>query len=141
MIGGVAAGRKASVNQPDSEPHLIAEPGSAAMISRARVFLFAGLLFALVLCLAAAARAQIVGLGASNVAGRGVSSSEAFPAQLERMLAARGYNVQIANAGVSGDTNVGMLGRLDQVVPDGTRIVLLGAIGGTFNARRLGQGD
>jgi acyl-CoA thioesterase-1 len=111
------------------------------MISRARVFLFAGLLFALVLCLAAAARAQIVALGASNVAGRGVSSSEAFPAQLERMLAARGYNVQIANAGVSGDTNVGMLGRLDQVVPDGTRIVLLGAIGGTFNARRLGQGD
>lgn len=111
------------------------------MISRARFFLFAGLLSTHVFCLAGAAQSQIVALGASNVAGRGVGNSEAFPAQLERMLAAKGYNVHVANAGVSGDTNAGMLGRLDQAVPDGTRIVLLGAIGGTFNARRLGQGD
>jgi acyl-CoA thioesterase I len=87
------------------------------------------------------ARAQIVALGASNVAGRGVDSSQAFPAQLERMLAAKGYNVRVTNAGVNGDTNSGMLARLDQAVPDGTRIVLLGAIGGTWNARRLGLGD
>jgi acyl-CoA thioesterase-1 len=88
-----------------------------------------------------AAQAQIVAFGASNVAGRGVNSSEAFPAQLERMLAAKGYNVHVANAGISGDTNAGMLARLDQAVPEGTRIVLLGAIGGTWNANRLGQGD
>ena len=87
------------------------------------------------------AQAQIVALGASNVAGRGVDSSQAFPAQLERMLAAKGYNVRVANAGVNGDTNSGMLARLDQAVPDGTRILLLGAIGGTYNARRLGLGD
>ena len=91
--------------------------------------------------LAGIAQAQIVALGASNVAGRGVSSSEAFPAQLARMLSAKGYNVHVANAGISGDTNSGMLGRLTQAVPDGTRIVLLGTIGGTFNARRQGQGD
>jgi acyl-CoA thioesterase-1 len=108
------------------------------MITRKR--LVAGLL-CLLLGVAGSAQAQIVALGASNVAGRGVGSSEAFPAQLERMLAGRGYNVRVANAGVSGDTNSGMLGRLDQAVPDGTRIVLLGAIGGAFNARRLGQGD
>jgi acyl-CoA thioesterase-1 len=108
------------------------------MITRTR--LVAGL-FCLLLGAAGSAQAQIVALGASNVAGRGVGSSEAFPAQLERMLAGRGYNVRVANAGVSGDTNSGMLGRLDQAVPDGTRIVLLGAIGGAFNARRLGQGD
>jgi acyl-CoA thioesterase-1 len=88
-----------------------------------------------------AAQAQIVAFGASNVAGKGVSTSEAFPAQLERMLAAKGYNLHVANAGISGDTNAGMLARLDQAVPDGTKIVLLGAIGGTYNARRLGQGD
>jgi acyl-CoA thioesterase-1 len=87
------------------------------------------------------ARAQIVALGASNVAGRGVDSSQAFPAQLERLLAAKGYNVQVINAGINGDTNSGMLARLDQAVPNGTRIVLLGALGGTFNARRLGLGD
>jgi acyl-CoA thioesterase I len=57
------------------------------------------------------------------------------------MLSAKGYNVHVASAGISGDTNSGMLGRLNQAVPDGTRIVLLGTIGGTFNARRLGQGD
>jgi len=111
------------------------------MISKAGLFLFAGLLSGIALGLADPAQAQIVALGASNVAGRGVSSSEAFPAQLERMLAAKGYNVHVANAGVNGDTNSGMLGRLDQAVPEGTRIVLLGAIGGSYNARRLGQGD
>jgi acyl-CoA thioesterase I len=99
------------------------------------VFFVAGLGFA------GTAHAQIVALGASNVAGKGVGSSEAFPAQLERMLAAKGYTVHVANAGISGDTNAGMLGRLDQAVPEGTRIVLLGAIGGTYNARRLSQGD
>jgi acyl-CoA thioesterase-1 len=87
------------------------------------------------------AQAQIVALGASNVAGRGVSSSEAFPAQLERMLAAKGYNAHVANAGINGNTNSEMLARLDQAVPTGTRIVLLGTLGGAYNARRLGQGD
>ena len=114
------------------------------MIARTRIFLFAGLLAAAG-CRSAfsafPALAQIVALGASNIAGRGGGSSEAFPAQLERMLAAKGYNVHVANAGVSGDTNSGMLARLDQAVPDGTRIVLLGTRGGSFNARRLGQGD
>lgn len=103
--------------------------------------LVAGLFSAAGFGLAGTAHAQIVALGASNVAGRGVSSSDAFPAQLERMLAGKGYNVHVANAGISGDTNSGMLGRLDQAVPAGTRIVLLGAIGGTYNARRSGQGD
>jgi acyl-CoA thioesterase-1 len=87
------------------------------------------------------AAAQIVALGASNVAGKGVSSSEAFPAQLERMLAAKGYNVHIANAGVNGNTNADLLARLDQAVPAGTKVVLLGTLGGRYNARRLGQGD
>jgi acyl-CoA thioesterase-1 len=91
--------------------------------------------------LAGAAHAQIVALGASNVFGKGVSSSEAFPAQLERMLAAKGYNVQIANAGVNGNTNADLLARLDQAVPAGTKVVLLGTLGGRYNARRLGQGD
>jgi acyl-CoA thioesterase-1 len=88
-----------------------------------------------------AAQAQIVALGASNVAGRGVSSSEAFPAQLERMLAAKGYNVHIVNAGINGNTNADILARLDQAVPAGTKVVLLGTLGGRYNARRLGQGD
>jgi acyl-CoA thioesterase-1 len=93
--------------------------GSVKMISRVKLFLFAGLLSKIVFGLAGTAQAQIDTLGASNVAGRGVSSSEAFPAQLERMLSGKGYNVHVANAGISGDTNSGMLGRLNQAVPDG----------------------
>jgi len=87
------------------------------------------------------AQAQIVALGASDVAGRGVTSSEAWPAQLEAMLAAKGKSVHITNAGVSGDTNAGMLSRLDSAVPDGTKIVLLDRFGGGWNARRLGKGS
>jgi acyl-CoA thioesterase-1 len=108
-------------------------------IGRARLVLC--LFLAATFGLVGAARAQIVALGASNVFGKGVSSSEAFPAQLERMLAAKGYNVQIANAGVSGNTNADLLARLDQAVPAGTKVVLLGTLGGRYNARRLGQGD
>jgi len=90
---------------------------------------------------ASGACAQIVAIGASNVAGRGVSSSEAWPAQLEGLLSARGLKAHVINAGVSGDTNAGMLARLDSVVPAGTKIVLLDEYGGGWNARRKGQGD
>jgi acyl-CoA thioesterase-1 len=108
-------------------------------IGRARFALW--LFLAATFGLAGTAQAQIVALGASNVAGKGVSSSEAFPAQLERMLAAKGYNAHIVNAGVNGNTNADLLARLDQAVPAGTKVVLLGTLGGRYNARRLGQGD
>lgn len=87
------------------------------------------------------AHAQIVALGASNVAGKGVDSSEAYPAQLERLLAARGYHVHVTNAGISGDTNEGMLARLDSAVPNGTKVVVLDISGGAFNARRKTGGS
>ena len=99
------------------------------------------LLAASLLGLADLASAQIVAIGASNVAGRGVSSSDAWPARLEGMLAAKGRSVHVTNAGISGDTNAGMLARLDSAVPAGTKIVLLDKFGGGWNARRKGQGD
>jgi acyl-CoA thioesterase I len=74
---------------------------------------------------ARAATVNIVALGASNVAGSGVGASYAFPARLEALLRAKGYDVSISNAGISGDTTAGMLGRLDSAVPNGTQIVLL----------------
>src|SRR5262249_62044821 len=69
--------------------------------------------------------ATIVALGASNTYGKGVSRSEAYPAQLEALLRARGYNARVVNAGISGDTTGGMLGRLDGAGPGGTGLVLL----------------
>jgi len=69
--------------------------------------------------------ATVVALGASNTAGKGVSSGEAYPAQLEALLRARGLDATVINAGVSGDTTGGMMARLDSVVPKGTRVVIL----------------
>ena len=45
--------------------------------------------------------------------------------QLERALKAKGLAVEVANAGVSGDTSSGGLARLDWSVPDGTDAVIL----------------
>jgi lysophospholipase L1-like esterase len=67
----------------------------------------------------------IVALGDSNTAGYGVGRDRAFPAYLERMLRAAGHDVQVWNAGVSGDTFERLLARLDRYVPDGMRIVIL----------------
>lgn len=74
-----------------------------------------------------AATTNIVSLGASNTAGKGVGTQQSFTGQLEAVLRAKGYDVNIANAGVNGDTSAGMLARLGSAVPDGTQIVILGA--------------
>ena len=71
----------------------------------------------------------IVVLGDSLSAGHGLPREAAFPEALERKLKARGHNIRMVNAGVSGDTATGGLERLDWSVPDGTDgvIVELGA--------------
>ncbi len=68
---------------------------------------------------------NIVALGDSGIRGKGVSESDAFPAQLEAALRARGHNVSVSNAGINGDTTDGVLARLDASVPEGTDIVVL----------------
>lgn len=47
----------------------------------------------------------IVAMGDSLTAGYGLSESDAYPAQLERRLQERGYNVRVINAGISGETS------------------------------------
>ena len=44
---------------------------------------------------------------------------------MERLLRVAGHDVQVWNAGVSGDTFEAMLARLDRYVPDGMRVVIL----------------
>ena len=70
--------------------------------------------------------ARIVAFGDSLMAGYQLGAGEAFPEQLEVALRERGYDVSVANAGVSGDTTSGGLSRLDWSVPDGTDLVILG---------------
>ena len=68
---------------------------------------------------------QLVGFGDSLMAGYQLPASDAFPVKLQAALKAKGYDVEIANAGVSGDTTSGGLARLDWSVPDGTKGVIL----------------
>ena len=68
---------------------------------------------------------QIVALGDSLTAGRGLPLSASFPVKLEAALKAKGVAVQIANAGVSGDTASAGLARLDWSVPEGTDAVIV----------------
>jgi acyl-CoA thioesterase-1 len=77
--------------------------------------------FAAVLALipyAAAARTlRLVALGDSLTAGYGLSPGKAFPDRLEAALRAKGWDVKIINAGVSGDTAADGLARYDWSVP------------------------
>ncbi len=74
---------------------------------------------------AAEHRLNIVAFGDSLTAGYGLAANEAFPAQLQRALEAKGLAATVVNAGVSGDTTTGGLSRLDWSVPDGTDAVIL----------------
>ncbi|WP_430910461.1 GDSL-type esterase/lipase family protein [Methylobacterium sp. sgz302541] len=88
---------------------------------------------------ARAAETRVVALGASSTAGKGVAPEATYPAQLQQMLAARGYAIRIVNAGINGDTSAGMLARLDADVPDGTDLVILQT--GTNDAREDGHDE
>jgi acyl-CoA thioesterase I len=68
---------------------------------------------------------KIVVLGDSLSAGLGLPVEDAFPARLAEVLKGKGVAATIANAGVSGDTASGGLGRLDWSVPDGTDAVIV----------------
>ena len=67
----------------------------------------------------------MVVLGDSLSAGYQLAAAAAFPARLQKSLQAKGIEVDIINAGVSGDTSSGGRDRLDWSVPEGTQAVIL----------------
>lgn len=83
-------------------------------------------LFALMLGAAAAqAEVKVVVIGDSNIDGKGVSRSQAYPAQLEAALRARGLDASVRNAGINGNQTTDVLARLNSDVPDGTQLAIL----------------
>ena len=68
---------------------------------------------------------KLVVLGDSLTAGFGLTASAAFPAKLAQALKAKGVAATVTNAGVSGDTASGGLGRLDWSVPADTDAVIV----------------
>lgn len=68
---------------------------------------------------------KLVAFGDSLTAGFLLKPEDAFPAQLDAALSAKGYSVEITNAGVSGDTTAAGLARFDWAVPPDTEAAIL----------------
>ncbi|MCY4220354.1 MAG: arylesterase [Thiotrichales bacterium] len=79
---------------------------------------------------------RILMLGDSLTAGQGLASRDALPARLEAALRAHGLDVQVIDAGVSGDTTAGGLSRLDWALADQPHAVIV-ALGANDALRAL----
>jgi acyl-CoA thioesterase-1 len=67
----------------------------------------------------------IIAMGDSLTAGLGVAEKEAYPALLQTELNQAGYNWQVVNAGISGETSSGALSRLKWIMAQHPDIVIL----------------
>ena len=72
-----------------------------------------------------AATVKILAFGDSLTAGLGLAQTQAFPARLQAALRARGHDVEIVDAGVSGDTAASGLARIDWSLGTGAHGVIL----------------
>jgi acyl-CoA thioesterase-1 len=82
------------------------------------------------------ARPRVVVLGDSLTAGLGLPREAAFPTLLQERLDAAGLNLQVVNAGVSGDTSAGGLRRLDWALEGDVRILVV-ALGANDGLRGI----
>ena len=82
------------------------------------------------------AKPRIVFLGDSLTAGLGLAAEQSYPSLIGKRLKEHGYDYEIVNAGVSGDTSAGGLRRLDWSL-DGDVRVLIVALGGNDGLRGL----
>lgn len=69
---------------------------------------------------------KIVAFGDSLTAGFGLAEKESYPYLLQEKLKADGYNYEVINAGVSGETSLGGLERIEWVLEqDNVQILIL----------------
>ena len=76
-----------------------------------------------------ASRPKIIAFGDSLTAGFGLSEKESYPYLLQEKLKADGYDYEVVNAGVSGDTSLGGLERSDWVLEQENAQVLILELG------------
>jgi acyl-CoA thioesterase-1 len=81
-------------------------------------------------------RPRIVFLGDSLTAGLGLSPDKSYPSLIGARLKERGYDFEIVNAGVSGDTSAGGLRRLDWSLEGDVRVLIV-ALGANDGLRGL----
>ncbi|MDQ3321190.1 MAG: arylesterase [Acidobacteriota bacterium] len=69
---------------------------------------------------------KIIAFGDSLTAGFGLTEKESYPYLLQQKLKADGFDYEVINAGVSGDTSLGGLERIDWVLEqENARILIL----------------
>jgi acyl-CoA thioesterase I len=73
----------------------------------------------------AAGRPRVVALGDSLTAGLGLEPTQAWPALVQRKIDEAGLDVEVVNAGVSGDTTAGGLRRLDWALDGDVKVLVL----------------
>ena len=83
---------------------------------------------------------RIVFLGDSLTAGLGLNADQSYPALIGQKLKAQGYDYDIVNAGVSGDTSAGGLRRVDWSLEGDVRVLIV-ALGGNDALRGLPVDD
>ena len=92
-----------------------AVPGTSANVNRQ-----------LVMPEASVSRPKIIAFGDSLTAGFGLAENESYPYLLQERLRADGFDYEVVNAGVSGDTSLGGLERADWVMEqENAAIVIL----------------
>ncbi len=71
------------------------------------------------------ARPRVVFLGDSLTAGYGLERAESVPSLIAARLKAGGYDYEVVNAGVSGDTSAGGLSRLEWSIEGDVRVLVV----------------
>jgi acyl-CoA thioesterase-1 len=85
-------------------------------------------------------RPKIAVLGDSLTAGLGLLETQSYPALLQQKIDADGFEYEVVNAGVSGDTSAGGLRRLDWVLQEDVRVLIV-ALGANDGLRGLSVGE
>jgi len=79
---------------------------------------------------------RVVIFGDSITAGYGLDPDQAFPALIQEKVDKKGWNVEVVNSGVSGETSAGGLRRIDWVLQRGIDIFIL-ELGGNDGLRGI----
>ena len=80
---------------------------------------------------------RIVAFGDSLTAGFGLAEKESYPYLLQKKLETDGYNYEVVNAGVSGETSLGGLERIDWVLEQENVEILILELGANDLLRGL----
>lgn len=74
---------------------------------------------------ARALRPRVLIVGTSLTAGLGLDPEDAYPSHLQRKADSAGYNVEIVNAGLSGETSAGARRRIEWLLREPAAVVVV----------------